>query len=146
MGRYFVRRRVLANALASVGTALGYSALPLLASFLRAHLGWRGSFLVLGGMLLHCCVCGAVMRPLGPARAVTRPPRGEAGRSAEDRPAVRPVSRLVAGLRRHMAYDLLLSNTRYRAYTVGATWIMLGFAVPQVKTSSRDCIYKALLF
>lgn len=28
--------------------------------------GWRGSFLILGGLLLNCCVAGSLMRPIGP--------------------------------------------------------------------------------
>ncbi|KAK0152365.1 Monocarboxylate transporter 6 [Merluccius polli] len=132
IGQYFVRRRVLANALASTGTALGYSATPLAANWLHGRYGWRGSFLVLGGVLLNCCVCGAVMRPLARASSrgagARRLPRGKR-RNDEEEPLAR---RLVASARRHMAFDLLLSNARYRAYTVAVTWVMLGFMVPQV--------------
>lgn len=31
--------------------------------------GWRGSFLILGGLLLNCCVAGSLMRPIGPPPA-----------------------------------------------------------------------------
>uniref|UniRef100_A0A4W5L9W7 Solute carrier family 16 member 5 n=1 Tax=Hucho hucho TaxID=62062 RepID=A0A4W5L9W7_9TELE len=119
MGHYFLRRRAFANALSSTGTALGLSTLPLLANFLLGQFGWRGSFLVLGGLLLNCCVCGAVMRPLGEKE----------GFKARLRTAL---SDLVVFLRRHMAFDLLVSNPRYRAYALGVTWMMLGFVVPLV--------------
>ncbi|XP_038844617.1 monocarboxylate transporter 6-like [Salvelinus namaycush] len=133
MGHYFLRRRAFANALSSTGTALGLSTLPLLANFLLGQFGWRGSFLVLGGLLLNCCVCGAVMRPLG-AKHSGQPIKGplqqeKEGLKARLRTAL---SDLVVFLRRHMAFDLLVSNPRYRAYALGVTWMMLGFVVPLV--------------
>ncbi|KAJ8251395.1 hypothetical protein GJAV_G00220870 [Gymnothorax javanicus] len=132
MGHYFVRRRAFANAMSSTGTALGICILPLLSNFLLVHLGLRGSFLVLGGVLLHCCVCGAVLRPL-------KDPR----RCCRDRPDFSPMpglkgrvrailDGLVAFLYQYMAFDLFLSNRRYRVYVVGVTWMMLGFLVPLV--------------
>ncbi|KAG5854101.1 hypothetical protein ANANG_G00033960 [Anguilla anguilla] len=90
LGQYFVRRRAFANAMSSTGTAIGLSTLPFLAEFLRSQLGWRGSFLVLGGVLLNCCVCGAVMRPVSP------------------------------------------NNPRFAAFSLGVTWMMLGFVVPLI--------------
>ncbi|XP_010901785.1 monocarboxylate transporter 6 [Esox lucius] len=146
MGHYFVRRRAFANALSSTGTALGLSTLPLLANFLLAQFGWRGSFLVLGGVLLNCCVCGAVMRPLGAnhggQRALTQPQEAASKQPISCPPnpekegfKVRlrtTVSDLAVFLKRHLAFDLLVSNARYRAYALGVTWMMLGFVVPLV--------------
>ncbi|KAM3864485.1 monocarboxylate transporter 6 [Diretmus argenteus] len=142
MGYYFVRRRAFANALSSTGTALGLSTLPLLANFLLGQFGWRGSFLVLGGLLLNCCVCGAVMRPVGPTSGPNRPEHSQDSKpnnlhSQQEREGLKNrmrtvLSDFVAFLRRHMAFDLLVSNARYRAYAVGVTWMMLGFVVPLV--------------
>ncbi|CAB1350205.1 unnamed protein product [Coregonus sp. 'balchen'] len=148
MGHYFLRRRAFANALSSTGTALGLSTLPLLANFLLGQFGWRGSFLVLGGLLLNCCVCGAVMRPLGDKhRGAPRTLTNKAAQGLSKQPIKGPLqqekeglkarlrtalSDLVVFLRRHMAFDLLVSNPRYRAYALGVTWMMLGFVVPLV--------------
>uniref|UniRef100_A0A4W5L9X1 Solute carrier family 16 member 5 n=1 Tax=Hucho hucho TaxID=62062 RepID=A0A4W5L9X1_9TELE len=148
MGHYFLRRRAFANALSSTGTALGLSTLPLLANFLLGQFGWRGSFLVLGGLLLNCCVCGAVMRPLGAKHiGAQRTLTSKAAQGLSKRPIKGPLqqekegfkarlrtalSDLVVFLRRHMAFDLLVSNPRYRAYALGVTWMMLGFVVPLV--------------
>ncbi|KAM4598611.1 monocarboxylate transporter 6 isoform 2-T2 [Polymixia lowei] len=143
MGHYFVRRRAFANALSSTGTALGLSTLPLISNFLLNEFGWRGSFLVLGGVLLNCCVCGAVMRPVGPGSGPSRPktPQGPSKpnslRAQQEREGLKKrlstvLFGFVAFLRRHMAFDLLVSNARYRAYTFGVTWMMLGFVVPLV--------------
>ncbi|KAK7896174.1 hypothetical protein WMY93_021499 [Mugilogobius chulae] len=50
IGKYFYKKRPIANGLAMAGSPIG----------------WRGSFLILGGLLLNCCVAGSLMRPLGP--------------------------------------------------------------------------------
>ncbi|KAL7860431.1 hypothetical protein AOLI_G00167800 [Acnodon oligacanthus] len=140
VGHYFVRRRAFANALSSTGTALGLSTLPLLANFLLGCFGWRGSFLVLGGVLLNCCVCGAMMRPLEPKPKAKRIPvqpsledsglyiqqEGLKGRLQSS------ISGLMPFLRRHMALDLMRSNPRFRAFALGVSWMMLGFVVPLV--------------
>uniref|UniRef100_A0A3B4CYQ5 Major facilitator superfamily (MFS) profile domain-containing protein n=1 Tax=Pygocentrus nattereri TaxID=42514 RepID=A0A3B4CYQ5_PYGNA len=140
VGHYFVRRRAFANALSSTGTALGMSTLPLLANFLLGHLGWRGSFLVLGGVLLNCCVCGAVMRPLEPKpkakRIPVQPSLQDSGLYIEQEGLKgrlqNSISGLIPFLRRHMALDLMRSNPRFRAFALGVSWMMLGFVVPLV--------------
>lgn len=139
LGHYFVRRRAFANAMSSTGTALGLCTLPFLGNYLHAALGWRGSFLVLGGVLLNSCVCGAVMRPLrAPGRRRGQPlmnhgpPPEEGGAGKASGRAGRTWSRVAAFLTKHMAFDQLRHNARYRAFAVGITWTMLGFVVPLV--------------
>ncbi|KAL2078490.1 hypothetical protein ACEWY4_026175 [Coilia grayii] len=140
LGQYFVRRRPFANALSSTGTALGLSVLPFLGHYLHSEYGWRGSFLVLGGVLLNCCVCGAVMRPLMPRR---KPPKGTTAPPSAPSGATEPSGKrssvvrswlksALTTLHKNMAFDLLYSNLRYRVYSVGITWMMLGFVVPLV--------------
>ncbi|XP_077359342.1 monocarboxylate transporter 6 [Festucalex cinctus] len=126
LGQYFVRRRAFANAVSSTGTALGLCALPPLANFLHGELGWRGSFLVLGAVLLNCCVCGAVMRPLERQLAPSagrRPPSGS---------GCVGTSRLASCVGKHLALDQLRHNRRYRVYAVAITWTMLGLVVPLI--------------
>lgn len=48
------------------GSPVFLSTLAPLNSWLYDELGWRGSFLILGGLLLNCCVAGSLMRPIGP--------------------------------------------------------------------------------
>ncbi|XP_029446013.1 monocarboxylate transporter 3 [Rhinatrema bivittatum] len=64
LGAYFDKRRPLANGLAAAGSPVFLSALSPLGQILLEKFGWRGGFLITGGMLLNCCTCGAVMRPL----------------------------------------------------------------------------------
>lgn len=139
LGHYFVRRRAFANAMSSTGTALGLCTLPFLGNYLHTELGWRGSFLVLGAVLLNCCVCGAVMRPLQPPKHRGQPlmnhgpPPPEEGIVKTEKGWVKTIwSFLVAFLSKHMAFDQLCNNSRYCVYAIGITWMMLGFVVPLV--------------
>ncbi|KTF88320.1 hypothetical protein cypCar_00021319 [Cyprinus carpio] len=133
LGHYFVRRRPFANAMSSTGTALGLSTLPFLGDYLQSTLGWRGSFLVLGAVLLNCCVCGALMRPVRP-----RKPRKTEVMSNGPRPPGKKIcmlgifQSLRSSLRKHMAFDLFYSNLRFRVFSLGITWMMLGFVVPLI--------------
>ncbi|KAI5619217.1 monocarboxylate transporter 6-like, partial [Silurus asotus] len=142
VGYYFVRRRAFASALSSTGTALGLSTLPLLANFLLEQFGWRGSFLVLGGVVLNCCVCGAVMRPLKAKMNMkalliqsenqlfkTNAQQAPNGLKARLQSTL---SSLVLFLSRHMAVDLIRTHPRFLAYALGVSWMMLGFLVPLI--------------
>ncbi|KAI4889992.1 hypothetical protein NFI96_013255 [Prochilodus magdalenae] len=136
LGHYFVRRRVFANAMSSTGTALGLSTLPMLSHYLHIELGWRGSFLVLGGILLNCCVCGAVMRPLNPRRP-KQPKRLSNGPSVASEEGLKGHmlvlwKSLASSFRRHMAFDQFCNNQRFRVFSLGITWMMLGFIVPLI--------------
>ncbi|XP_037356155.1 monocarboxylate transporter 1-like isoform X2 [Talpa occidentalis] len=73
IGKYFYKRRPLANGLAMAGSPVFLSTLAPLNQVLFNVFGWRGSFLILGGLLLNCCVAGSLMRPIGP-------PPGSAGK------------------------------------------------------------------
>lgn len=64
LNRYFDKRRPLANGLAAAGSPVFLCCLSPLGQVLQYQYGWRGGFLILGGLLLNCCACGALMRPL----------------------------------------------------------------------------------
>lgn len=66
IGKYFYKKRPIANGLAMAGSPVFLSTLAPLNQFLFNWFGWRGSFLILGGLLLNCCVAGSLMRPLAP--------------------------------------------------------------------------------
>ncbi|XP_047657019.1 monocarboxylate transporter 6 [Tachysurus fulvidraco] len=145
VGHYFVRRRAFASALSSTGTALGLSTLPLLANFLLGQFGWRGSFLILGGVVLNCCVCGAVMRPLHTKRKVkaiqiesVHPLLKTNGLLAQQEHKrlkghlQSTLSKMVPFMYRHMAIDLIRTHPRFLVYALGVSWMMLGFLVPLV--------------
>ncbi|XP_068026477.1 monocarboxylate transporter 2 [Melanerpes formicivorus] len=69
IGKYFYKKRPIANGLAMAGSPVFLSTLAPLNQFLFNAFGWKGSFLILGGLLLNCCVAGSLMRPVGPKTA-----------------------------------------------------------------------------
>ncbi|RXM29020.1 Monocarboxylate transporter 2 [Acipenser ruthenus] len=69
IGKYFFKKRPIANGLAMAGSPVFLSTLAPLNQYLFNRFGWRGSFLILGGILLNCCVAGSLMRPLRPKPA-----------------------------------------------------------------------------
>ncbi|KAA0706877.1 Monocarboxylate transporter 2 [Triplophysa tibetana] len=70
--KYFLVKRPIANGLAMTGSPVLLSVLAPLNQFLFDNFGWRGSFLILGGVLLHCCVAGCLMRPIKVKLAVKK--------------------------------------------------------------------------
>ncbi|XP_074870648.1 monocarboxylate transporter 6 isoform X2 [Carettochelys insculpta] len=148
LGYYFVRRRTLANALASTGASLGLTLWPLFSQYLLDQMGWRNTFLIFGGVLLNSCVCGAIMRPveLGPPVSPLQSSLGqEPGNSAGGAPLFRealphqvepPQQARFAACRRmlqkYLAFDVFCKNKGYRIYTIGVTWMVMGFVLPLV--------------
>ncbi|KAF4010409.1 hypothetical protein G4228_001789 [Cervus hanglu yarkandensis] len=66
VGKYFYKKRPVANGLAMAGSPVFLSTLAPFNQFLFNTYGWKGSFMILGGLLLNCCVAGALMRPVEP--------------------------------------------------------------------------------
>ncbi|XP_077337674.1 monocarboxylate transporter 1 [Lithobates pipiens] len=94
IGKYFFKKRPIANGLAMAGSPVFLSTLAPLNQYFYSIFGWRGSFLILGGLLLNCCVAGSLMRPIGPKpddlkKKVTKEVLEEAGKcnSKEDKDA-----------------------------------------------------------
>uniref|UniRef100_A0A674HV83 Solute carrier family 16 member 5 n=1 Tax=Taeniopygia guttata TaxID=59729 RepID=A0A674HV83_TAEGU len=121
LGYYFVRWRTLANAMASTGVSLGFTLWPLLSQYLLDEMGWRNTFLIFGGILLNCCVCGAIMRPIQLAS-------GSLPQSAKPKEE----TKCLQMLQKYLAFDIFCQNKGYQIYTVGVTWMMMGFALPHV--------------
>ncbi|KAM4652012.1 monocarboxylate transporter 2-like [Discoglossus pictus] len=66
IGKYFLKRRPIANGLAMAGSPVVLSILAPLSQYLFDKFGWRDSFFILGALLFNCCVAGALFRPIGP--------------------------------------------------------------------------------
>uniref|UniRef100_A0A8C8SCZ1 Solute carrier family 16 member 5 n=1 Tax=Pelusios castaneus TaxID=367368 RepID=A0A8C8SCZ1_9SAUR len=148
LGYYFTRRRAMAHAFASTGASIGLTLWPLISQYLLDEMGWRNSFLIFGGVLLNCCVCGAVMRPvpLGPPTLPLQPSLGqELGNSAEDAHLSNGASpqqvepprqaRLAAcrqTLQKYLAFDIFCTNKGYQIFTIGVAWMVMGFVLPLI--------------
>lgn len=68
VGRYFQKRRALAQGLSTTGTGFGTFLMTVLLKYLCAEYGWRNAMFIQGAVSLNLCVCGALMRPLSPEK------------------------------------------------------------------------------
>lgn len=115
LNRYFNDKRPLANGLAAAGSPLALCCLSPLGQFLQYQYGWRGGFLILGGILLNCCVCGALMRPLL---------HNKKHKPAEEPKNSHPKKKLI---------DFSVFRDRgFVIYTLAASIMVLGLFVPPV--------------
>ncbi|GAB1285168.1 Monocarboxylate transporter 14 [Apodemus speciosus] len=73
VGRYFQKRRALAQGLSTTGTGFGTFLMTVLLKYLCAEYGWRNAMFIQGALSLNLCVCGALMRPLSPEKVENRP-------------------------------------------------------------------------
>uniref|UniRef100_S4RVM8 Major facilitator superfamily (MFS) profile domain-containing protein n=1 Tax=Petromyzon marinus TaxID=7757 RepID=S4RVM8_PETMA len=126
IGKYFYKKRPIANGLAMAGSPVMLSTLAPLNQLLLNNFGWRGSFMILGGLLLNCCVAGALMRPVKP------PPSAPAALTATES-ATREIGRLRKQKRFKELLDLTLFKHRgFLIYLSGNVVMFLGFFSPIV--------------
>lgn len=124
IGKYFFKKRPIANGLAMAGSPVFLSTLAPLNQFLFNRFGWRGSFLILGGLLLNCCVAGSLMRPLGPPPSKAKKDEGAVINTTEKRTAWQIINKYL---------DLSLFKHRgFLIYLSGNCIMFLGFFAPIV--------------
>lgn len=61
---YFEKRRAFATGLSVCGSGIGTFIFPPFIEFLINNYAWRGATMILAGLFLNLCVCGALMRDL----------------------------------------------------------------------------------
>ncbi|XP_051898820.1 monocarboxylate transporter 3 [Pristis pectinata] len=142
LGRYFDKRRPLANGLAAAGSPVFLSALSPIGQLLQDAYGWRGAFLIMGGLLLNCCTCGAVMRPLeslkgrGGGRPEARemlPPDKADAEQEENSGRPGAGSGKGAGRSRSKLLDFSVFRDRgFLFYTMAKFILVLGLFVPPI--------------
>ncbi|XP_056006682.1 uncharacterized protein LOC125659089 [Ostrea edulis] len=64
LGKYFEKRRGMANAVANVGGSIGGLVLPPLVVYLFGEYGLQGTLIIVGGVCLHFLPIGLLMRPI----------------------------------------------------------------------------------
>lgn len=72
--RYFVHGRFRALSAVVAGIGAGIITFPMLIRFLVDYFAWRGAMLILAGIALNLCVCGAIMKPTGHEREMKLQP------------------------------------------------------------------------
>ncbi|CAB1338340.1 unnamed protein product [Coregonus sp. 'balchen'] len=121
LNRYFSERRPLANGLSAAGSPVALCCLSPLGQVLQYHYGWRGGFLILGGLLLNCCACGALMRPLvGPKKPQDK--ELQAVGEAEKKPQ----------LKKKLLDFSVFKDRGFLIYAIAASIMVLGLFVPPV--------------
>ncbi|XP_067286519.1 monocarboxylate transporter 4 [Pseudorasbora parva] len=116
LNRYFSEKRPLANGLAAAGSPVALCCLSPLGQILQYNYGWRGGFLILGGLLLNCCACGALMRPL------TAPKKTSEVEEKDTK--TKPKAKLLD--------FTVFKDCGFVIYTVAAAIMVLGLFVPPV--------------
>lgn len=64
VGYYFEKRRAFATGLAVCGSGVGTFLMAPFVQYLLGRYDWRGTMLVLSGVILNCICFGALFRPL----------------------------------------------------------------------------------
>ncbi|PWA30326.1 hypothetical protein CCH79_00015749 [Gambusia affinis] len=118
LNRYFNLKRPLANGLSAAGSPMFLCCLSPLGQLLQDHYGWRGGFLILGGLLLNCCVCGALMKPLPTPKFVELPHDQEDTKKKKKKKKLLDFS--------------VFKDKGFVIYTIAATIMVLGLFVPPV--------------
>lgn len=122
LNRYFSEKRPLANGLAAAGSPVALCCLSPLGQVLQYQYGWRGGFLILGGMLLNCCACGSLMRPLLPPKRAQELENGSP--TAAEEKKLQP--------KRKLLDFSVFSDRGFVIYTLAASVMVLGLFVPPV--------------
>ncbi|KYO24999.1 monocarboxylate transporter 2 isoform X1 [Alligator mississippiensis] len=129
IGKYFLKRRPLANGLAMAGSPVMLCTLAPLNQFLFDNFGWRGSFLILGAILLNCCVAGALFRPIGPA---TGPIQKEANKEGKETAKEEEEDKDCCAKFNQYLDCSLFKHRGFLIYLVGNVLMFLGFFAPIV--------------
>lgn len=132
ISKYFLARRPLANGLAMAGSPVFLCLLAPINQALLVRFGWRGSFLILGGLMLNCCVAGALMRPASPLRKPS-------SRDLENVEPQNSNTRLTEGCLKNAKKFLDLSFFKDRSfiiYLIGSSLFLFGAYAPFVFLSA----------
>lgn len=121
LNRYFSEKRPLANGLSAAGSPVALCCLSPLGQVLQYHYGWRGGFLILGGILLNCCVCGALMKPLVDPKKVKKQDHNKEQSPEEKMKA-----------KAKLLDFSVFKDCGFVIYTVAASIMVLGLFVPPV--------------
>ncbi|XP_034552338.1 monocarboxylate transporter 2-like [Notolabrus celidotus] len=143
IGTYFQVKRPMANGLAMTGSPVVLCTLAPLNQFLFDSFGWRGSFLILGSIVLNCCVAGSLMRPVN-KNALPKPeaePSECNGAAAEEAASVPSANLLTEknqsesksqGCMEKLVDFSLFRHRGFLIYLVGNVVMFFGFFAPVV--------------
>uniref|UniRef100_A0A8C9UMU3 Monocarboxylate transporter 1 n=1 Tax=Spermophilus dauricus TaxID=99837 RepID=A0A8C9UMU3_SPEDA len=130
IGTYFYKKRPLANGLTMAGSPVLLAVLASLNQTLFDSFGCKGSFLILGGLLLNCCVCKESLP--------------EAGKSNANKVAVNQFLNL--SLFTHRGFVLYLSGNVMMVFGLAAPLVFLSsYAKSQHYASEKPAFLLSIL-
>ncbi|XP_026355914.1 monocarboxylate transporter 2 [Ursus maritimus] len=130
IGKYFYKKRPMANGLAMAGSPVFLSTLAPFNQYLFNTFGWKGSFLILGGILLNACVAGSLMRPVEP-KQVTNKSKNKIGIRVDDIGVKKNQKNKSAWEKVNTYLDFSLFKHRgFLIYLSGNVIMFLGFFAP----------------
>ncbi|KAM6924643.1 monocarboxylate transporter 2-like isoform 1-T1 [Xenentodon cancila] len=137
IGTYFHVKRPIANGLAMTGSPVVLFTLAPLNQLLFDSFGWRGSFLILGSIVLNCCVAGALMRPVNKHAQLksNKDPQKCNGEPEEETAAAEDAITESSKAQRSPPKLIDLSLFRHRGfliYLIGNVVMFFGFFAPVV--------------
>ncbi|XP_072305208.1 monocarboxylate transporter 2-like [Eucyclogobius newberryi] len=134
IGTYFQAKRPLANGFAMTGSPVVLFTLAPLNQFLFDSFGWRGSFLILGGIVLNCCVAGSLMRPVK-KMVGSKPKKAESSECHDEEeieaPRTEDNAESQSYVRRFVDFSLF-KHRGFLIYLVGNVVMFFGFFAPVV--------------
>ena len=71
VSQYFDKKKGIAIGVTMSGSGMGSFAMAPLVTFLLAKYDWKVAMIVCGGLVLQCCIMGALLRPC-PTRLVSK--------------------------------------------------------------------------
>ncbi|CAL9703375.1 unnamed protein product [Knipowitschia caucasica] len=131
IGTYFQAKRPLANGLAMTGSPVVLFTLAPLNQYLFDSYGWRGSFLILGGIVLNCCVAGSLMRPVKKTVVSKTEPSECHEKEAAGSPRTEDSSKSQSCVQRFIDVSLF-KHRGFLIYLVGNVILFFGFFAPVV--------------
>ncbi|XP_049907500.1 monocarboxylate transporter 13 [Epinephelus moara] len=141
VSHYFVRWRPIAYAIASSGECVFAVLFSPFFQWLIERYGWQGSLLIIGGLQLNLCVCGALMRPLPTVQS----PIQETKDNLEGDAAVLPPKRKVIFQFSLMRKPELLFYILFAIFAAAGFFIPPLFLVPFANSLGMDQYWPALI-
>lgn len=120
VSHYFVRWRPIAFAIASSGECVFAVIFSPFFKWLIDTYSWRGALLIIGGLQLNLCVCGALMRPL---KKTTRP-------AQDTKDSLEGDATTLLAKRRTFFQCFLMRKPEFFLYILFAIFSAAGFFIP----------------
>ncbi|XP_068167694.1 monocarboxylate transporter 13 [Antennarius striatus] len=138
---YFDRRLPIAYGILTTGEPFGSLLLSFLFQWLLEMYGWQGTLLIIGGLQLNVCVCGALMRP----REMVQKMLQENADGQENNPTVLPQKRKIHFQFSMIKYPPFFLFILFAVFAGAGILIPPTFIVPFARSLGADSYWPALI-